>query len=73
MNLRSSLCLLRIIFILKWTKEYKKYSEIGKRWLENRVIKLFSEDGCFSQYSVNYHRMVMIHIPFVNFIDIEII
>jgi hypothetical protein len=31
----------------------------GRRWLENRAVKLIEEDGSFSQYSVNYHRMVL--------------
>ena len=31
----------------------------GRRWLENRVRRLISADGSFSQYSVNYHRLVV--------------
>ncbi len=40
-------------------KKYKRYSNIGRKWIENRSNKLFSNDGCFSQYSVNYHRLVL--------------
>lgn len=31
----------------------------GLTWLENRVSHLIEEDGTFSQYSVNYHRMML--------------
>jgi hypothetical protein len=31
----------------------------GRRWLEERIAKLILEDGTFSQYSVNYHRLVL--------------
>ena len=37
----------------------EKYEKLGRRWLENRVSKLIGEDGSFSQYSLNYHRMVL--------------
>jgi hypothetical protein len=40
-------------------RKYKKLSKKGKFWLTNRAVKLFSEDGCFSQYSVNYHRFAL--------------
>jgi len=38
---------------------YEKYEILGRKWLENRAMKLFSNDGCFSQYSVNYHRLAL--------------
>lgn len=31
----------------------------GRKWLENRVARLVEEDGSFSQYSVNYHRVFL--------------
>lgn len=31
----------------------------GRHWLENRAGKLIAEDGTFSQYSVNYHRVML--------------
>ena len=37
----------------------KKYEKLGRRWLDNRASKLIEEDGSFSQYSLNYHRMVL--------------
>jgi hypothetical protein len=40
-------------------KAYHKYERIGRAWLENRSLKLFSENGCFSQYSINYHRFAL--------------
>lgn len=36
-----------------------KWEKLGRRWLENRVSRLISVDGSFSQYSVNYHRVVL--------------
>lgn len=37
----------------------KKWASIGRKLLENRVTHLISEDGCFSQYSLNYHRVML--------------
>ena len=37
----------------------EKYEKLGRRWLDNRARKLIEEDGSFSQYSLNYHRMVL--------------
>ncbi|MBB5322522.1 heparinase II/III family protein [Marinobacter oulmenensis] len=31
----------------------------GRRWLENRARRLIEQDGSFSQYSVNYHRVML--------------
>lgn len=39
--------------------QYENHETIGRKWLEERVNKLFSNDGCFSQYSVNYHRLAL--------------
>ena len=36
-----------------------RYEKLGRRWLENRADKLIALDGSFSQYSLNYHRMVV--------------
>nr|WP_306674576.1 heparinase II/III family protein [Endozoicomonas sp. ISHI1] len=35
------------------------FAKVGRRWLENRVNKLIENDGSFSQYSVNYHRVML--------------
>ena len=40
-------------------KDGEKYERLGRRWLVNRAKKLIEEDGSFSQYSLNYHRMVL--------------
>ncbi len=40
-------------------KSGKKWEQKGRYWLLNRARKLISDDGSFSQYSVNYHRMVL--------------
>jgi hypothetical protein len=39
--------------------KYENYELLGRNWLEDRATKLFSSDGCFSQYSVNYHRLAL--------------
>ncbi len=44
---------------LNGLSEYKYLESLGRKWLEDRVDKLFSSDGCFSQYSVNYHRLAL--------------
>jgi hypothetical protein len=31
----------------------------GRQWLEERVQRLIARDGSFSQYSVNYHRLLL--------------
>lgn len=35
------------------------YSRLGRKWLENRARRLIMQDGSFSQYSVNYHRVML--------------
>lgn len=35
------------------------YARTGRRWLENRARRLIGEDGSFSQYSTNYHRVML--------------
>jgi hypothetical protein len=36
-----------------------KYEKLGRRWLNNRTSKLIEKDGSFSQYSLNYHRLLL--------------
>lgn len=36
-----------------------RWAALGRRWLENRVARLVEKDGSFSQYSVNYHRVLV--------------
>lgn len=37
----------------------RKWEAEGRRWLEDRVTHLVEADGSFSQYSVNYHRLLV--------------
>ena len=37
----------------------KNWQRMGRKWLENRVARLVGDDGSFSQYSVNYHRVLL--------------
>lgn len=39
--------------------EGRRWEHLGRRWLENRAARLIASDGSFSQYSVNYHRMML--------------
>ncbi|MDA7659052.1 heparinase II/III family protein [Akkermansiaceae bacterium] len=39
--------------------EGKLWQRSGRKWLENRVRNLIGKDGSFSQYSVNYHRVLL--------------
>ncbi|MDB4842924.1 heparinase II/III-family protein [Gammaproteobacteria bacterium] len=36
-----------------------RWEKQGRYWLENRVNSLIHSDGSFSQYSLNYHRMLV--------------
>lgn len=47
------------LFSIDGDKESDKWAKAGRRWLENRVRHLIFEDGTFSQYSLNYHRLVL--------------
>jgi len=37
----------------------KRWMELGRKYLENRAARLISEDGSFSQHSLNYHRLML--------------
>lgn len=37
----------------------KKWMMLGRKWLENRAKRLIETDGSFSQYSTNYHRVML--------------
>lgn len=37
----------------------QEFYKLGLKWLEDRAINLIEEDGTFSQYSVNYHRLML--------------
>lgn len=40
-------------------KQGAKWAAIGRHWLEERAQRLMFSDGGFSQYSINYHRLMM--------------
>lgn len=40
-------------------KNALRWRDAGRRWLEDRVTSLVAADGSFSQYSVNYHRVLV--------------
>jgi len=37
----------------------RRWQNKGRYWLENRARRLIENDGSFSQYSVNYHRVML--------------
>jgi hypothetical protein len=39
--------------------EGKRWERMGRRWLENRTARLIGPEGSFSQYSLNYHRVML--------------
>lgn len=45
--------------VLNGLQEGAKWQEMGLKWLENRAEKLILADGSFSQYSTNYHRVML--------------
>jgi hypothetical protein len=40
-------------------EEGRRWARTGRKWLENRAARLIEPDGSFSQYSVNYHRVML--------------
>ena len=59
----------------KLQKKADRWEKKGRFWLENCVSRLIEDDGSFSQYSVNYHRLVVDTLCLVKFwqgyLDIE--
>lgn len=49
--------------LLKYSRKYSNYGNIfakkGRNYLEESVLKLIMNDGSFSQYSLNYHRLLL--------------
>lgn len=39
--------------------EARRWRMTGRRWLEDRLERLVAPDGSFSQYSTNYHRVLI--------------
>lgn len=48
-------------------KQLKKWLALAVKTIENRCAKLIANDGCFSQYSTNYHRMMLDSLSLVEF------
>jgi len=47
-----------------WLKKYgvhagNLWEKTGRKWLEKLASRLIEQDGSFSQYSVNYHRVML--------------
>jgi hypothetical protein len=40
-------------------KDGVQWSAQGRKWLENRAARLIGRQGSFSQYSLNYHRLML--------------
>lgn len=40
-------------------QEGERWARIGRRWLEDRALRLIGPQGSFSQYSLNYHRVML--------------
>ena len=36
-----------------------RWAATGRKWLENRAVRLIGPQGTFSQYSANYHRLML--------------
>ncbi|QIW09647.1 alginate lyase family protein [Francisella sp. LA112445] len=54
------------------SKEYNKWSKKGRQLLENRVNRLIFKDGGFSQYSINYHRLMLDAISFAEIMRLKL-
>lgn len=39
--------------------EGRQWARAGRHWMENRAARLIGTDGSFSQYSLNYHRVMV--------------
>ncbi|MHA7918040.1 heparinase II/III domain-containing protein [Alloalcanivorax xenomutans] len=45
--------------VCKSDKDARRWMARGRRWLENRARRLIEHDGSTSQYSLNYHRVIV--------------
>ncbi len=46
-------------FLVGHDPRAENWARKGRRWLEERARSLIAPDGSFSQYSVNYHRVML--------------
>lgn len=51
----------------KIQRKARSWHRLGRRWLENRIRTLIAPDGSFSQYSLNYHRVLLDTLSMVEF------
>ncbi|WP_286271015.1 heparinase II/III domain-containing protein [Thalassotalea hakodatensis] len=52
---------------IRQKKQLKKWLALAVKTIENRCDKLIADDGCFSQYSTNYHRLMLDSLSLVEF------
>jgi hypothetical protein len=45
--------------VVQGIAEGARWEKTGRKWLENRVARLIDLGGSFSQYSLNYHRLML--------------
>ncbi|WP_104037127.1 heparinase II/III family protein [Vibrio jasicida] len=45
--------------VINGDKSGNRWQKEGRKWLENRALRLIEEDGSFSQYSSTYHRVML--------------
>lgn len=48
-------------------RKARNWEQCGRNWLENRIRRLVGTDGSFSQYSLNYHRVLVDTLNLVEF------
>jgi hypothetical protein len=44
---------------LNGEQQGRAWAKLGRKWLENRAARLIEVDGSFSQYALNYHRVML--------------
>lgn len=48
-----------VLNLWKPKSQYQQWQALGEKWMLNRASKLIMQDGGFSQYSINYHRVML--------------
>lgn len=51
--------LMKVADAARLRKKGQHWHRQGRLWLEDRIATLVARDGSFSQYSVNYHRLLL--------------
>lgn len=47
------------LYLVEGDDDANRWARLGRKWLDNRAVRLIQEDGSSNQYSVNYHRVVL--------------